>query len=196
MPRELTRRGKRIYMTNPSVTDVSWSLRSNTSRMKGADEGFVVSGKTTGEVLGEADLAIIQTREVDDETFVKVYLAGIKQVGQLGKAGLRLFEYVYYQLAGAAGRDRDIVAANLLLVNEWGGNMSAATYARGIGELLEKGFLFRSPTSDNYFINVNFLFNGHRLDLVNRYVRKQTVAPSRKPKTTEGQRQLALEDAE
>jgi hypothetical protein len=130
----------------------------------------------TGEVLGAGAFGFITEEEVDNERFVKIYLDGIKQHGQLTKAGLLVFEFVYTQISGLQGKDRDTVVLNHYIAQKWKPSLSRATYYRGMNELLDRGFLFRSEAADLYFINVRFMFNGDRLTVVRSYRRKGSAA--------------------
>ena len=38
-----------------------------------------------------------------------------------------------------------------------------------MNELLDKEFLYHSLTADEYFVNVNFMFNGDRIVVVRQY---------------------------
>jgi len=59
--------------------------------------------------------------------------------------------------------------------------MSDRTYQRGVRELLEKEFLFRSPSDGVFFVNIRFMFNGDRLAFVRSYhlrdANRQTALP-------------------
>lgn len=41
-------------------------------------------------------------------------------------------------------------------------------------ELLEKEFLFRSPSDGEFFVNIRFMFNGDRLAFVRSYHHKES----------------------
>jgi hypothetical protein len=47
------------------------------------------------------------------------------------------------------------------------------TYRRGLRELLEKEFVFRSPNPGLFFVNIRFMFNGDRLAFVKGYKLKK-----------------------
>ena len=47
--------------------------------------------------------------------------------------------------------------------------LSERTYQRGVRELLEKEFLFRSPSEGVFFVNIRYMFNGDRLAFVKTY---------------------------
>jgi hypothetical protein len=165
-----TRRGYPIYDENPSVAG-RFSVAMRSKPQKNGRQALMIA-PDTGEVLGEGVFGFITDEVVDNERFVKIYLDGIKQHGQLTKAGLLIFEFVYTQISGMQGKDRDTVMLNHYIAQKWKPSLSRATYYRGMNELLDRGFLFRSPAADVYFINVRFMFNGDRMTVVRTYRRK------------------------
>jgi hypothetical protein len=126
----------------------------------------------SGEVISRGAFGFVEEKEVDSEQFVKIYLAGVRQYGELSKAGALLFEFVYKEISGRDSKDKDTVTLNFLLAQRWKDDLSRRTYERGMNELLEKGFLYRSLAADMYFVNVRFMFNGDRMVLVQSYRRQ------------------------
>jgi hypothetical protein len=165
-----TRRGYPIYDENPSVVG-RFPVTMRSRSLKNGRQAVMIA-PDTGEVLGEGAFGFITEEVVDNERFVKIYLDGIKQHGQLTKAGLLIFEFVYTQISGMQGKDRDTVMLNHYIAQKWKPSLSRATYYRGMNELLDRDFLFRSPAADVYFINVRFMFNGDRMTVVRTYRRK------------------------
>lgn len=163
----LTRYGKPIYKTNPSIVG-NFPIRIKPMQpQKGVDAYVVSSG--TGEVLAQGSFSFIEEIAVDEAQFVKIYLEGIRKHTQLSKSGALLFEFVYREMSGMKGKDKDTVALNFLLAQRWKPDLSKRTYERGINELLEKEFLFRSLVADVYFINIRFMYNGNRINKIKSY---------------------------
>lgn len=179
-PAQLTRRGKPVYESNPSIVGRFPVRVVPRGLKKGARSSFMIA-PDTGEVLGGGAFGFIEEREVDSEQFVKVYLDGIRQYGQLSKAGAILFELVYREISGMSGKDRDTVSINFMLANRWKSDLTRRTYERGLNELLEKEFLFRSLAADVYFVNVRFMFNGDRMVVVKEYRRKGSAQQQELP---------------
>jgi hypothetical protein len=165
------RRGHPVYTANPSIVG-NFPVTTRTKVQKGGRQALMVT-PDTGEVLGSGTFGFITDEVVDNERFVKIYLDGVKQHGQLSKAGLLIFECVYTQISGPQGKDRDEVKLNHAIAQAWKPDISRATYYRGIGELLDRGFLFRSMAADVYYVNVRFMFNGDRLAVVRAYRRRK-----------------------
>ena len=185
----LTRYGHPIYERNPSLTEAfpTRIRAAKTSKMGGA---YIVT-PGTGEILSKGALGFVEEKEVDSEEFVKIYLAGIRQYGELSKAGALLFEFVYKEMSGKDGKDKDTVTLNYILAQRWKPDLSKRTYERGMNELLEKGFLYRSLAADVYFVNVRFMFNGDRMVVAQGYRRKgatsaQAELPLMVPMTIQG----------
>lgn len=91
-----------------------------------------------------------------------MYLEGIRQATGLTKAGLAVFEIVYKQMQDNPGDDK--VHLSWMTVD-----ISKSTYYRGVKELLEKEFLYKTPYDGAYFVNIRYMFNGDRLAFVKGY---------------------------
>jgi hypothetical protein len=187
----LTRYGHPIYEVNPSLSD-PFPVRIKSSKPSSLGGAYMVA-PGTGEIIGRGAFGFIEEQEVDSEQFVKIYLAGIRQYGELSKAGALLFEFVYKQISDRDSKDKDTVTLNFLLAQRWQNDLSRRTYERGMNELLEKGFLYRSLAADTYFVNVRFMFNGDRMVLAQSYRRKGTGRQAELPLDTP-QGALPLDD--
>ena len=105
---------------------------------------------------------VYEWEEVDQERFVKLFLAGVKQVAELKKPGLAIFELVYNALRDHPGEDTVRLAFSET-------EMKRSTFYNGLRELLEKGVLYRSPWDGVFFVNIRYMFNGDRLAFVKAY---------------------------
>ena len=119
-------------------------------------------GRFAPAVIGHGGAIAYEWEEVDKERFVKLYIAGLKQAAGLSKAGLAVFETVYKQVRERPGQDT-------APLDSFSSNLHPVTYRRGLRELLEKEFLFRSPNPGLFFVNIRFMFNGDRLAFVKGY---------------------------
>jgi hypothetical protein len=166
---KVEKRGHQLYESNPSLS-ASLPIKVKSKKPSKMGQSYMIS--RDGEVLAEGAIAFVEEHEVDTEQFVKIYLAGIRQYGQLTKSGATMFEYIYEQMSGKDAKDKDTVAVNYLLAQRWRESLSRRTYDRGISELLDKNFIFRTFMSDSYFVNVRYMFNGDRMVLAKSYRRK------------------------
>jgi hypothetical protein len=113
-------------------------------------------------------MAYMEQEEVDPTRFVKLYLAGIRQLVGLSKTGLNVFEMVYALVQESHGSDE--VQISSIVASEHG--IEDRTYRRGLRELLEKELLYASRVDGVFFINVRYIFNGNRLHFVKSYYKR------------------------
>jgi hypothetical protein len=167
-------RGHPVHKVNPSLSEnLPTRIKSQNPSLMG--EAYMVA-PGTGEIVARGAFGFIQEQEVDTEQFVKIYLAGVQQYGKLTKAGASLFEFVYEIMSGREAKDKDTITISLALAQERNPKLAKTTYYRGLNELLDQGFLFRSyDSTDHYFVNVRFIFNGDRMVLVQSYRVKGTT---------------------
>lgn len=160
-----TKRGFPIYRTNPSVPSRDGiPSRSRRFQVPGGKAAMIVDN-TTGELKGIGGMGFWWEEEVDSTRFVKLFLDGIKQAAGLSKTGIQVFELVYLQMRANPGEDE--IKLNQYIAKDHG--MGDRTYQRGVRELLEKEFLYRSQSDGVFFVNIRFMFNGDRLAFVKAY---------------------------
>jgi hypothetical protein len=179
----LMRYGHPVYEINPSLpyslivkrhsqqslttsNDNESSRNPGTSQQVNPATDTVINYRKSLQVATAVTTDLLVTQEVDSERFVKIYLDGIRQYAQLNKSGTNLFEFIYEQLSSSDAQNQDTVCLNYLLAIKWKSDLNRRTYSRGIADLLDKEFIFRSIVNDIYFINVRFMFNGDRLSLI------------------------------
>jgi len=155
------KRGIPVYKTNPSIPEAHEIKKTKRAKLGDERRGLIVDNGT-GEILGHGGAISYEFEEVDKERFVKLYLEGLKKAADLSKAGLSVFELVYNEMRGRPGEDTVLLAVAM-------SNMEERTFNRGLRELLEKEFLFRSIIPGQFFVNIRFMFNGDRLAFVKGY---------------------------
>ena len=171
-----------VYSANPSVPTEGEIRRQRKGKLGNERNGMIVDNGT-GEILGQGGAITYQWEEVDDTRFVKLFLAGIKQAAGLSKAGLTLFEVVYKYLQARPGEDKIILS--YYAASEEIEGLTERTYRRGLRELLDKEFLYRSPSDGVFFVNIRYMFNGDRLAFVKGYQRKGSVSQHELPLNTD-----------
>jgi hypothetical protein len=159
------KRGFPVYRTNPSVPQANGlPTRARRINVPGG-KGSVIVDNSSGEIKGIGGMAFWWEEEVDTTRFVKLFLDGIKQAAGLSKSGMQVFELVYHEVRANPGQDE--IKLNQYVAKDHG--ISDRTYQRGVRELLEKEFLYRSPSDGVFFVNIRFMFNGDRLAFVKSY---------------------------
>ena len=160
------KKGVPVYATNPSVPNPGEIGRRKRVQYGNDRKGFVVDNGS-GEVLAFGGMGFYEFEEVDGTRFVKMFLAGIKQAAGLSKAGLSVFELVYREVQEHPGIDE--VKLSFGVAAERIPGLNERTYQRGLRELLDREFLFRSRFDGVFFVNIRYMFNGDRLAFVKGY---------------------------
>ena len=160
-----TKRGFPVYRTNPSVPSRDGvPTRTKRFHVPGGKASVIVD-HSSGEIKGIGGMGFWWEEEVDSSRFVKLFLDGIKQAADLSRTGMQVFELVYHEMRANPGSDE--IKLNQYVAKDHG--ISDRTYQRGVRELLEKEFLYRSPSDGVFFVNIRFMFNGDRLAFVRSY---------------------------
>jgi hypothetical protein len=168
------KKGVPVYESNPSIPHPDGIKKRRPVRLGNDTKGFVIDG--AGEVLGVGVGAFYEFEEVDDTRFVKLFLDGVKQAAGLSKSGLSMFELVYRQVQDTPNTDK--VELSFYTAGKKIAGLTERTYQRGLRELLDREFLYRSPVDGVFFVNIRYMFNGDRLAFVKGYKRKADKAHS------------------
>ncbi|WP_139975164.1 hypothetical protein [Ochrobactrum sp. CGA5] len=155
-----------IYDRNPSVPVAGQITKQRRAQIGNERSGMVID-EGSGEILGHGGAMIYKFEEVDKERFVKLYLDGLKSAVGMSKAGMAVFEMVYDQVR--ENKERDYV-----LLGSRTAGMSQPQFSRGLRELLDRQFLYRSAVAGMFWVNIKFMFNGNRLAFVKAYQIKGT----------------------
>ena len=160
-----TKRGLPVYRVNPSIPPSNGlATRQKRFEVPGGKASVIVDN-STGEIKGIGGVGFWWQEEVDASRFVKLFLDGIKQACCLSKSGMQIFELVYHEMREHPSHDK----IELSQYHAQDRGLNKRTFRRGLRELLEKGFLFRSTSDGVFFINIRFMFNGDRLAFVRTY---------------------------
>lgn len=161
-----TKHGQPVYDTNPSLPAAGEIAKTRRAQI-GTDKRGLIIDQSSGEILGHGGAMIYEFEEVDKERFMKLYLAGLKSAVGMSKAGLAVFQLVYDQMLES--KERDMVA-----LSSGTSGLSQPQFSRGLRELIERDFLYRSPNPGLFWVNIKFMFNGNRLAFVKAYQIKGT----------------------
>lgn len=187
-PRRRSKRGVQVYRTNPFMKQAATSSKIGTRRLSSRDGQRFMIVSEHGEILAPAGFHEIV--EVDKTQFVKLYVNGVKAFGGLKAPGAKVFELIYTLVSNSPGSDRIWVHFNS--IDQSVTPISYPTFARGMRELIELGFLAESEVPNMYWLNIDYLFNGNRLAFIKEY-RLATVGGDRR--RTHQTNQEALEAA-
>lgn len=180
------RRGVVLYEENPFVNPEFIDTVKTRVKRQTNQKGDMYVRAADGVAVGDA-AGFWQAYEVESTQFVKLFVRGVKAFKELTGAGTKVFELLYMVMQKAIDKDR--VYLSYAGFDENTIDMSRSTFARGLSELIDKGFLAPAVAPGWYWLNPNYVFNGDRLILVNEYRRKTTTT---KPKQVTGQMEIDL----
>jgi len=164
------RHGDPVFRGNPSVPNSRQITKTKKVQFGDEQRGFIIDQSDGTLSVGGA--TFYEFEEVDNTRFVKLFLEGLKQASGLKSAGLKVFEVVYLQLQEKPSTDE--VRLSYLIAKEYITDLNDRTFRRGVRELLDNEFIFRSPTEGVFFVNIRFMFNGDRLAFVKGFQRRGT----------------------
>jgi hypothetical protein len=175
-----TRRGVAVYDANPFMVEMTTKTRRVTNK-----RGDMMLVSNEGELVSQV-AGFWEAEEVDSTKFVKLFVKGVKALKELTAAGTKVFEVLYLRVQDNIGKDQVYMA--FAAVDQALTPMSETTYARGMRELVAKGFIAATPMQGIFWLNPSFVWNGDRLAFVKEYRR----TPTRKSGNDEAER-AALE---
>lgn len=145
--------GKRMVFANPSEDTTRFAM---VSREDGEDHGDISFGRRI---------------TVDKTNFLKFYADGVRMFLGLKSAGIKVFMIIYQQLLDSREFQQDKILLNYdMLEDDIQETISRATFFRGIAELKKVHFLAPTPADSTFWINIDYVFKGDRLTLVNQYI--------------------------
>jgi hypothetical protein len=162
------KKGVPVYASNPSALNPDNIKKMKASKLGFEKKGFVIDGE--GEVISQGTAVFFDYEEVDSERFIKIFTSGFQQTAGLSKSGLSILEFI-----GISVQDNpniDEVKLSFYRASKYINGLTERTYQRGVRELLDKEFIFRSPEDGTFFVNIRYMFNGDRLAFVKGYKRK------------------------
>jgi predicted nuclease with RNAse H fold len=166
---EKKRGGNVLHPTNPFMVDMTTRTRRITNKRGDMMLVSAESGEISAPIAG-----FWEAEEVDATKFVKLFVKGVKALKELSGSGTKVFEVLYLAVQSSIGKDQ--IYLSFQLVDQVLTPMSSATYARGLRELIEKGFLAATPQIGIFWLNPSFVFNGDRLAFVKEYRKTGTKA--------------------
>lgn len=160
------------HKNSPFMQTAAIEVRGKKKTLGAYGPPDLVTSRVTGDVTGAVEHRVV--RIVDDAKFVKVFADGVAGFYQLGKAGGKVFRYLFDVVQKHPGTDR--LYLHFMDAAEEPYCVPKSTFFKGLGELLAKGFLARSANPNLFWLNPLMLFNGDRFQFVQEYRRASRVA--------------------
>lgn len=170
-----SRRGLTRHRENPFVEIASTTTKTRARKITNTSgDRLMVVSEQSGEIVAPA--GFWHTEEVDKTQFVKLYVNGVKAFKELTAAGTKVFELMYFELQKNIGKD--LIHLSFAGIDQTVSPIGQATFYRGMRELVDKGFLAEAMTTNAYFVNPDYVWNGDRLAFVKEYRLKKNRSPT------------------
>ena len=161
------------YAKNPfaqqAIIHTVTGTRMIYSNPTGDSDRFAAVNKNTGENAG--DLQFGRRVKVDKTHFLKFYAEGVRMFLGLKSPGIKVFMVIYQLLLDDPNYQQDKIDLTYsLLPKDVQDSISRTTYTRGVKELRNVNFLAPTMHDGVYWINIDYVFKGDRLTLVNQYI--------------------------
>jgi hypothetical protein len=146
------------YLENPFKV-IDGEIKEAFKRIEGGD--YRLADVDSGEVNVFTKAAKNKRVMVDTGNYIKVYRRGALVASKLSQGSIVMFFYIMLHLKPHT----DSISLEASIVCKWGG-ISDRTYYRAFSELLEKNIIARKKGSSiEFFVNINYVFNGSRLKM-------------------------------
>lgn len=116
----------------------------------------------SGEVLFISEVGNVKLLLNDNSEFTKLFAAANTEIPKLNTQGLKMLTHIFTLIK----KDVDWIKIDMPCALKWCGFSSRTQLYNGIISLLDNKFICRKTGGANeYYINVNFFFNGKRTNL-------------------------------
>lgn len=169
---------KTKYKENPFVEGNSFTvpMRNRAETLDTAGP-LQVTATETGETLEVAQIRRVKV--IDNESFVKLYVAHLDAFFDLKPGTVRLLMALLDELSSAKNAHGDTIYLNYARVSDYFKSRNAkppakATFFSAMAELTENGVVAPSVDTNLWFINPAIFFNGDRIRFVTELRRKRS----------------------
>lgn len=161
------------YAKNPfaqqAIIHTVTGTRMIYSNPTGNNDRFAAVNTNTGEDVG--DLQFGRRIRVDKTHFLKFYAEGVRMFLGLKSPGIKVFMIIYQLLIDDPDYQQDKIDLTYSLLDEnIKASISRTTFTRGVKELRNVNFLAPTMHDGVYWINIDYVFKGNRLTLINQYI--------------------------
>ena len=161
------------YAKNPfaqqAIIHTVTGTRMIYSNPTGNNDRFAAVNTNTGEDVG--DLQFGRRIKVDKTHFLRFYAEGVRMFLGLKSPGIKVFMIIYQMLIDDPDYQQDKIDLTYSLLDEnIKASISRTTFTRGVKELRNVNFLAPTMHDGVYWINIDYVFKGNRLTLINQYI--------------------------
>lgn len=175
-PKRLSLKEAIKHTKNPFIEEPYFKMETKRQTIIAGSSNKLIVDPETG--VAEGITLIHKFKEVDTNQFVKIYLAEIKSLFELSKAGLKTFAYVLHCLKINEAE----AYINIPELMEYCQYKQSNQAYRGLGELMANKIIAMSKRVNIWYVNPNFIFNGDRVAFIRQYkIKNKKKEPEQLP---------------
>jgi len=160
------------YENNPMVQELNLQTRNKRVFVQNNKALIITDARTGEQTSATSGATFVKPELVDQEQFIKIYTSGVAQLAELSGAGHKMFSTIYKLMLHNPNDDRLHIEYNDLTYRKiW--KYTQKTFISGINDLLKNSIIFQSISPNMFFVNVQYFFNGDRINIVKSYQLKQ-----------------------
>ena len=173
------------YEENPFVDKTS--IKTKNQRIVVGSGNNVLIDRDTGETKGTV---IASYREVDPESFVKIFAQNIGLMMNFTAAGVKAFTFLVWAVSQSRSIGKDIVILDQYTHSDFMKKQASdfvfsdRSMRMGLVQLEDAKIIAKAIRRGHYYINPNFIFNGDRV----------TFAQQIRMKSADGEQQTEMFD--
>ncbi|MFA5681129.1 MAG: hypothetical protein WC999_07335 [Hydrogenophaga sp.] len=168
------------YKENPSIALAKENTKHGVKTIFGKKEHstyHILAQELENKNETEDTITFSKKQIVDQDQFVKLYIAGFEALSNLKNSTKLVYTYIFNQIRQEVGKDIFYFSFKnyeSFCEIEKISKLSKATFHRSMNELMEKEVIFKSDMSNLYYINIAYVFNGDRLKFIQEYELEKT----------------------
>lgn len=161
------------HAENPFMEKVITDVTSVTVRKyrkigtSNKDLQLIAVNPKTSEVQGYTQF--VETKLIDEEKFMKMYVAEFGAFYNLGKPAMKVLHYIMTILTPK----KDTFMMRIDKCMDFTGYTGKASVLTGLTDLMNNGIIARTMYNDEFYINPLIMFNGDRISFVKLYVKNK-----------------------
>lgn len=169
------------YNYNPSIQQINLKVGVKLifpQEQKNTSYSVNIENLDTGNEVEKA-ITIATKKKIEKEAFVKIFESGFVALSKIQEASQLFFSYIVPAISREIGKDQIYLSyddyANRCKEQK-SEKVSERTYFNSMKKILAEKLLYKSTSTNIYFINIACVFNGDRLKFITDHIQKEKAA--------------------
>ncbi len=154
----------KYHSRNPFIKDVAVHIQSSHRRKIVGSKWQDVMDTDTGELSKQKITVFGEKKQVDKQSYMKLFIGEIKRFFDLSKTSMKLLEYIMDNIRW--NKDKICMHQPTIMDDM---KISRTTCYRSMIQLLDAGIIAKADTDGCYYVNPTVVFKGDRIILYTEY---------------------------